>query len=87
MPLMLYSYSEDRNIADIKLIENKISFLQNFPQVSRDRGKSFNYKDPLQVCTSDNVAGLVNRIKIAFGLQINLFGIYRTLRRKRMLKE
>jgi hypothetical protein len=65
--LMLYSYSEDRNIADIKLIENKISFLQNFPQVSRDRGKSFNYKDPSQVCTSDNVAGLVNRIKLLLG--------------------
>jgi hypothetical protein len=65
--LMLYSYSEDRNIADNMLIENKISFLQNFPQISRDRGKSFNYKDPSQVCTSDNVAGLVNRIKLLLG--------------------
>ena len=39
--LMLYSYSEDKDIADSQLIENKISFLQNFPQISRDRGKSF----------------------------------------------
>jgi len=65
--LMLYSYSEDKDIADSQLIENKISFLQNFPQISRDRGKSFNYKVPSLVCNSKNVAGLVNRIKLLLG--------------------
>ncbi len=72
--LMLYSYSEDKNIADSQLIENKISFLQNFPQISHDRGKSFNYKDPSAVCNSENVAGLVNRIKLLLGYKTTYFG-------------
>ena len=72
--LMLYSYSEDKNIADSQLIENKISFLQNFPELSRNRGKSFNYKNPGQVCNSENVAGLVNRIKLLLGYNTKYSG-------------
>jgi len=65
--LMLYSYTEDKDVADSQLIENKISFLQNFPELSRNRAKSFNYKNPDLVCSSNNVAGLVNRIKLLLG--------------------
>jgi hypothetical protein len=65
--LMLYSYTEDKDIADSQLIDNKISFLQNFPELSRNRAKSFNYKNPALVCNSENVAGLVNRIKLLLG--------------------
>ncbi len=72
--LMLYSYSADKEIADNKLIENKIAFLQNFQQISRDRGKSFNYKNPSQVCNSENVAGLVNRIKLLLGYKTTYSG-------------
>ncbi len=72
--LMLYSYSENKDVADSQLIENKISFLQNFPQISRDRGKSFNYKEPSQVCNSGNVAGLVNRIKLLLGYKTTYSG-------------
>jgi hypothetical protein len=67
--LMLYSYTEDKDIADSQLINNKISFLQNFPELSRNRGKSFNYKNPGLVCNSQNVAGLVTRIKLLLGYQ------------------
>ncbi len=65
--LMLYSYTDDKDIADSQLIENKISFLQQFPTLSRDRAKSFNYKKPEMVCNSENVAGLVNRIRLLLG--------------------
>ena len=65
--LMLYSYTEDKDIADSQLIENKISFLQQFPTLSRDRAKSFNYKNPSMVCNNENVAGLVKRIQQLLG--------------------
>lgn len=65
--LMLYSYSDDKRVTDTQLIENKISFLQNFPVLSRDRAKSFNYKDPSLVCEEENKAGLVQRIEQLLG--------------------
>jgi hypothetical protein len=65
--LMLYSYTEDKDIADSQLIDNKISFLQNFPELSRNRAKSFNFKNPDLVCSSNNLAGLANRIKLLLG--------------------
>jgi len=65
--LMLYSYNDDKDIADKQLIENKISFLQDFPVVSRNRGKSFNYINPAMVCNSANVPGLVKRIQQLLG--------------------
>jgi hypothetical protein len=65
--LMLYSYTDDKAIADSQLIENKISFLQRFPELSRNRAKSFNYKMPGLVCNSENTAGLAERIKLLLG--------------------
>lgn len=72
--LMLYSYTEDKDVADSQLIDNKISFLQNFPELSRNRAKSFNYKNPALVCNSENVAGLVNRIKLLLGYKPSYSG-------------
>ncbi|HZL09949.1 MAG TPA: hypothetical protein VFC65_08125 [Prolixibacteraceae bacterium] len=72
--LMLYSYTEDKDIADSQLIENKISFLQNFPVLSRNRGKSFNYKNPDLVCNTENIAGLATRIKLLLGYSTNYSG-------------
>ena len=65
--LMLYSYTDENDIAGSQLIENKISFLQAFPELSRDRAKSFNYKSPAMVCNSENTAGLAERIKLLLG--------------------
>ncbi|MFA5326306.1 MAG: hypothetical protein WC384_00815 [Prolixibacteraceae bacterium] len=72
--LMLYSYTDDKDIADSQLIENKISFLQNFPELSRNRGKSFNYKNPDLVCNNENIAGLVTRIRLLLGYSTNYSG-------------
>jgi hypothetical protein len=65
--LMLYSYTDDRDIAGKQLIENKIAFIRNFPELSRDRARSFNYKDPGLVCSNDNTAGLARRIRLLLG--------------------
>ncbi|MBV5311933.1 MAG: hypothetical protein JZU47_01485 [Prolixibacteraceae bacterium] len=73
--LMLYSYTEDKDIADSQLIDNKISFLQNFPELSRNRAKSFNYKNPDLVCSSNNLAGLANRIKLLLGYSTATSGL------------
>ena len=65
--LMLYSYNNDRNITDAQLIDNKISFIRNFPEISSNRAKSFNYKDPAIVCNDNNTAGLEKRIRLLLG--------------------
>ncbi len=68
---MLYSYTDNKAIADEQLIKNKISFIRNFPVLSRDRAKAFNYKDPTKVCSSENIATLAKRIKLLLGYDIN----------------
>ena len=42
-------------------------FIQNFPVISHDRARSFNYKDTALVCSDDNTAGLVKRIRQLLG--------------------
>jgi hypothetical protein len=65
--LMLYSYTDDIDIADRQLIEDKIDFIKNFPDLSMNRAKSFNYKEPSLVCDMENLAGLVKRIRLLLG--------------------
>jgi hypothetical protein len=65
--LMLYSYTDSKDIAESQLIENKISFIRNFPDLSSNRAKSFNYKAPGLVCSNENLAGLAKRIQLLLG--------------------
>ncbi|MDZ8183672.1 MAG: hypothetical protein RMX96_02255 [Nostoc sp. ChiSLP02] len=51
-----------------KLINNKVTFLQNYPQISAERGKAFNYTDSSQVWDTDNVSGLKKRICSLIGI-------------------
>jgi hypothetical protein len=67
--LMLYAYTGSKERADETLIKDKIAFLKAFPEMSRNRGKSFNYKDPGHVCNSDNIAGLQLRIARLLGFR------------------
>ncbi|MDZ8104393.1 MAG: hypothetical protein RM338_02030 [Nostoc sp. DedQUE12a] len=61
--LLLYNSSLEE-----KLINNKINFLQNYPQISSDRGKGFNYTDSSQIWDTDNVSGLKQRICSLIGI-------------------
>lgn len=67
--LMLYAYTGNKKKADETLIKDKIDFAKAVPQMSHDRGKSFNYKAEDQVCSSDNIAGLQLRIARLLGLR------------------
>ena len=64
--LLLYD-----SILEEKLINNKITFLQNYPQISAERGKAFNYTDSGQVWNTDNVSGLKQRICSLLGISYN----------------
>lgn len=61
--LLLYN-----SILEEKLINHKVSFLQNYPQISAERGKAFNYTDSSQVWDTDNVSGLKKRICSLIGI-------------------
>ena len=65
--LMLYSYIDEKNIAAKELIKSKIAYLQNFPDISANRARSFNYKDEAFVCSNMNIAGLAKRIELLLG--------------------
>jgi hypothetical protein len=67
--LMLYAHLDNNTIAGDKLIKNKIEFLKDYPFISANRGRSFNYKDPLAVCNSANVSGLQKRLQRLLGFR------------------
>lgn len=67
--LMLYAYMDSKQRADETLITDKIAFLKAIPEMSRNRGRSFNYKDPSHVCNSKNVSGLQLRIARLLGFK------------------
>ena len=59
-------------IADkLNNINNKVTFLQNYPQISTERGKAFNYTDSSQVWDTENVSGLKQRICSLLGIPFN----------------
>ncbi|MDZ8082824.1 MAG: hypothetical protein RMX35_27640 [Nostoc sp. DcaGUA01] len=61
--LLLYN-----SILEEKLINHKLTFLENYPQISAGRGKAFNYTDPSQVWDTNNVSGLKQRICSLIGI-------------------
>jgi hypothetical protein len=67
--LMLYSYTNNKAIADDLLIQDKIAYIRDFPFMSSNRARSFNYKDPVHVCSTENIAGLVKRIERLLGFR------------------
>ncbi|MCP5109403.1 MAG: hypothetical protein GY953_01060 [bacterium] len=61
-------FTLDRRNAPTDLISDKIAFLQDYTQISRDRGKASNYR-LAKVWNSDNVSGLERRIARLLGLE------------------
>jgi uncharacterized protein len=57
--LMLQSMMTKHD-ADTRLIKDKIAFLKEYPELSANRGKAFNYKG--QTWDTDNVAGMKKRV-------------------------
>lgn len=66
--MMLYSSNmELKPVTQATLIKQKIAFIKNYPVISRDRDKSFNYLDILP--TSENQPVLRQRIALLLGLK------------------
>ncbi|WP_293079026.1 hypothetical protein [Moorena sp. SIO3H5] len=63
-----YSLLLYESILEEKLIDDKINFLQNYPQISAGRGKAFNYTDSSHVWDTENVSGLKQRICSLLGI-------------------
>lgn len=75
--LALYSLD---NIAKTPatLLQDKVQFLKDYPFISKNRGRAFNYLDTIKVCGFQNVAGLKRRISYLLGLETlqSYFNIY-----------
>lgn len=63
-----YSLLLYKSIVEEELIDHKVNFLKNYPQISAGRGKSFNYTDSSGVWDTDNVSGLKKRICSLIGI-------------------
>lgn len=76
--MMIYSHIDNSTIAGDRLIKNKIDFLKDYPFMSANRGRSFNYKDPMMVCNMDNISGLQKRLQrlLGFRQMLNFYEIY-----------
>jgi hypothetical protein len=67
--LMLYTYKNADDYQDIdpdELIKDKVTFLKDYPVISRDRGKAFDYLSASW--NTDNVSGLEKRIARLSGI-------------------
>lgn len=65
---VLLMYNLDKKKAPDELIDDKTIFLQDYPVISSERGKAFNYKDEAAVWNTDNVAGLKKRVSRLLGI-------------------
>lgn len=50
-----------------ELIQDKISFLRNYPELSSERGKAFNYTDKNELWNTANVSGFEKRVSRLLG--------------------
>lgn len=76
--LMLYAHLDNGTMAGDRLIKNKIDFLKDYPFMSANRGRSFNYKDPALVCNQMNISGLQKRLQRLLGFRqlLNYYELY-----------
>ena len=62
-------YVMDRKKAPRELIDDKIAFIRDYPEISHDRGKAFNYKSQDGHWHSANVSGLQRRAASLLGIR------------------
>ena len=66
---VLLSYQLDGTKGTQELIDDKEEFLQEYPTLSHDRGKAFNYYASDALWDSDNVSGLEKRLARITGIK------------------
>ncbi len=52
-----------------ELIEDKLAFLNSYPEISSQRGTAFNYQSPCKLWHKDNVSGLEQRVSMLTGIE------------------
>ena len=62
---LLLTNLQGQQIALDRLIDTKISFLKEYPVISHDRGKAFNYR--LDPCSPHNSVGIKRRVNLLLG--------------------
>ncbi|ACN14421.1 conserved hypothetical protein [Desulforapulum autotrophicum HRM2] len=65
--VVMYTTHRKQASTDLEIISDKLSFLNDYPRIGKDRGKAFNYKDP-QVYYSENISGMERRISRLLGI-------------------
>jgi hypothetical protein len=65
--LLMYRLNGERHDNE-KIVDDKTRFLQSYPNVSRDRGKAFDYTNP-EVWETTNVSGLEERVSRLVGIE------------------
>jgi len=63
----LIAYTLDGQKAGLELIKDKLAFLNGYPEISSNRGKSFNYKKELN-WFHQNVSGYEKRVAMLLGI-------------------
>lgn len=68
--LMMFGLDGSALATGDELIADKIQFLSEYPVVSRERHKAFNYRpeNPAQIWDTDNVSGLEKRVSRLMGI-------------------
>ncbi|MEK7254832.1 MAG: hypothetical protein AAB316_08810, partial [Bacteroidota bacterium] len=66
--LLAYTGGKDPSRPDPELVKDKANFLSRYGEISRNRGKAFDYGDPSQLWDSTNVTGLENRAAGLMGI-------------------
>lgn len=54
--------------APAELIEDKLAFLNAYPEVSAARGKGFNHQEPCKIWHNDNISGMRTRASFLVGI-------------------
>lgn len=64
--LLVYKLSGKKS--DKELLEDKLNFLNHYPEISSGRFKAFNYESPCEIWHKNNVSGLEKRVALLSGI-------------------
>lgn len=64
----LLMYHINKKKAASELIDDKTAFLADYPTISSERGKAFDYKNEAEIWNTNNVAGLKKRLSRLLGI-------------------
>ncbi len=65
--LLMFALNEGKKDLE-EIVEDKSRFLSQYADISRNRGRAFNYADQRQIWDTDNVSGLEKRVSGLMGL-------------------